>query len=45
MALLDFVEKDAGADLVREVLGFAAERPMELEGEAATGAAKSRPRA
>ena len=40
MALLELVEKDADADLVREMLAFAAERLMELEVEAATGAAK-----
>ena len=38
MALLELVEKDADADLVREMLVFAAERLMELEVEAATGA-------
>ena len=40
MALLELVEKDADADLVREMLAFAAERLMELEVEATTGAAK-----
>ena len=40
MALLDLVEKNADGDLVREMLAFAAERLMELEVEAATGAAK-----
>ena len=40
MALLELVEKDADADLVRDMLAFAAERMMELEVEAATGAAK-----
>ena len=40
MALFELVEKDADADLVREMLAFAAERLMELEVEAATGAAK-----
>ena len=40
MALVELVEKDADTDLVREMLAFAAERLMELEVEAATGAAK-----
>ena len=40
MALLERVEKDADADLVREMLAFAAGRLMELEVEAAPGAAK-----
>jgi putative transposase len=40
MALLDLVEKDADADLVREMLAFAAGRLMELEVEAVTGAPK-----
>ena len=38
MALLDLIEKGADADLVREMLAFAAERMMELEVEARTGA-------
>ena len=40
MALLELVEKYADADLVREMLAFAAERIMEAEVEALTGAAK-----
>ena len=40
MALLQLVEEDADADLVRGMLAFAAERLMELEVEVATGAAK-----
>ncbi len=40
MALLELVEKEADGDLVREMLAFAAERLMELEVEAATGAPK-----
>ena len=38
--LLERVEKDADSDPVRDVLAFAAERPMETEVEAATGTAK-----
>lgn len=38
MALLDLVEQEADADLVREMLAFAAERMMDLEIEAKTGA-------
>jgi putative transposase len=38
MALLQLVEQEADADLVREMLAFAAERMMELEIEAKTGA-------
>jgi transposase-like protein len=40
MALLELVEKSADADLVREMLAFAAERIMEAEVELLTGAAK-----
>ena len=39
MALLELIEKGADGDLVRELLAFAAERLMELEVEARTGAA------
>ncbi|MEO1533795.1 MAG: IS256 family transposase [Pseudomonadota bacterium] len=38
MALIELVEKSADEDLVRDMLAFAAERLMELEVEAATGA-------
>jgi putative transposase len=40
MALLGLVEKAADADLVREMLAFAAERIMDAEVETLTGAAK-----
>lgn len=40
MALIELVEKKADGDLVREMLAFAAERIMEAEVEARTGAAK-----
>ena len=40
MALLELVEKRADGDLVREMLAYAAERIMEAEVEARTGAAK-----
>ncbi len=38
MALMELIEKEADADLVREMLAFAAERLMEMEVEATTGA-------
>jgi transposase-like protein len=38
MALIELIEKGADADLIREMLAFAAERLMELEVEARTGA-------
>jgi transposase-like protein len=37
-ALIELIEKDADTDLVREMLSFAAERLMEAEVEARTGA-------
>jgi transposase-like protein len=40
MALIELVEKQADSDLVREMLAFAAERIMDAEFEARTGAAK-----
>lgn len=40
MALLELVEKSADADLVREMLAFAADRIMEAEVELVTGAVK-----
>jgi transposase-like protein len=40
MALLELVEKGADADLVRDMLAFAADRIMEVEAEVAAGAAK-----
>ena len=39
MALIELIEKGADADLVRDMLAFAAERMMEAEVEARTGAA------
>ena len=38
MALIELIEKGADADLIREMLAFAAERLMELEVETRTGA-------
>lgn len=38
MALIELIEKGADGDLVRDMLAFAAERIMELEVEARTGA-------
>lgn len=38
MALLELIEKGADSDLVRELLAFAADRMMELQVEARTGA-------
>jgi transposase-like protein len=40
MTLIELVEKQADGDLVREMLAFAAERIMEAEVEARTGAGK-----
>lgn len=40
MALLDLVEKGTDADLVRDMLAFAADRILEAEAEVAAGAAK-----
>jgi transposase-like protein len=40
IALLELIEKSGDGDFVRELLGFAAERLMELEVTAHTGAAK-----
>ena len=44
MALIELIEKGADADLVRELLAFAADRMMELEVEAKTGRASCRER-
>lgn len=40
MALIELVEKQADGDLVREMLAYAADRIMDAEIEARTGAAK-----
>ncbi len=42
IALGQLVEKSSDADLLREMIGFAAERVMELEVQALTGAAYAR---
>ena len=39
MVLIELIEKSADSDLVREMLSFAAERLMDAEVEARTGAA------
>ena len=39
MVLIELIEKSADTDLVREMLSFAAERLMDAEVEARTGAA------
>src|ERR1700760_3813691 len=39
MVLIELIEKSADTDLVREMLSFAADRLMEAEVEARTGAA------
>ena len=41
MALRSLLEKSADAELLQEMLGFAAQRLMELEVEGLTGAAHS----
>lgn len=40
MALIELIEKQADNDFVRDMLAFAADRIMEMEVEARTGAAK-----
>jgi len=47
MALIELIEKGADADLIRDMLAFAAERLMSLEVEALTGvpAGGAQPRA
>ncbi len=40
MTLIEFVEKEADADLVRDMLAFAADRIMDAEVQAVTGAAR-----
>lgn len=41
MALIELIEKQADSDFVRDMLAFAADRLMEMEMEARTGATKS----
>lgn len=40
MALIELIETQAGSDFVRDMLAFAADRIMEMEVDARTGAAK-----